>query len=315
MSTAENGPTADTTMWTSLLHAGLAGSFLQASPHPARRRGAHRAWRSGRHLRHPLGLDLDQPHGRQLRPARHPRDLEPVPDLQRHLGLRPRRGPQSGRLRGLRRRPGERRETFAARRARTSARSSRPERCPPRSAATTRSRSPRSGRCRKQVEQPRPRAHRHPPRHRAGRGWRGAQPLLPDHPRGGRGLRPGEDGAARDQRLDEPAHGAELLPRARHHRRLARGHLGAGVAAAVEHGARGGGRRARTGSTSASTWTRSTPRYAPGTCVPTPGGLTSRELLELVRGVSRHGLVGVDVVETAPSLDSSSARLRSPAAW
>jgi agmatinase len=46
--------------------------------------------------------------------------------------------------------------------------------------------------------------------------------------------------------------------------------------------------------------------FAPGTCVPTPGGLTSRELLELVRGVSRHGLVGVDVVETAPSLDSSS---------
>ncbi len=47
--------------------------------------------------------------------------------------------------------------------------------------------------------------------------------------------------------------------------------------------------------------------YAPGTCVPTPGGLTSRELLELVRGVARHGLVGLDVVETAPSLDSSSA--------
>jgi agmatinase len=47
--------------------------------------------------------------------------------------------------------------------------------------------------------------------------------------------------------------------------------------------------------------------YAPGTCVPTPGGLTSRELLELVRGVARHGLVGMDVVETAPSLDSSSA--------
>jgi guanidinobutyrase len=46
--------------------------------------------------------------------------------------------------------------------------------------------------------------------------------------------------------------------------------------------------------------------YAPGTCVPTPGGLTSRELLQLVRGVARRGLVGVDVVETAPSLDSSS---------
>jgi agmatinase len=47
--------------------------------------------------------------------------------------------------------------------------------------------------------------------------------------------------------------------------------------------------------------------YAPGTCVPTPGGLTSRELLELVRGISRHGLVGVDVVETAPSLEATSA--------
>ena len=47
--------------------------------------------------------------------------------------------------------------------------------------------------------------------------------------------------------------------------------------------------------------------YAPGTCVPTPGGLTGRELLELVRGIARHGLVGVDVVETAPSLDATSA--------
>jgi guanidinobutyrase len=47
--------------------------------------------------------------------------------------------------------------------------------------------------------------------------------------------------------------------------------------------------------------------YAPGTCVPTPGGLTSREMLELVRGIARRGLVGVDVVETAPSLDATSA--------
>jgi guanidinobutyrase len=47
--------------------------------------------------------------------------------------------------------------------------------------------------------------------------------------------------------------------------------------------------------------------YAPGTCVPTPGGLTSRELLELVRGVARRGLAGVDVVEAAPSLDATSA--------
>jgi agmatinase len=43
--------------------------------------------------------------------------------------------------------------------------------------------------------------------------------------------------------------------------------------------------------------------YAPGTCCPTPGGLTSREALELVRGVAAPGLIGVDVVEVAPSLD------------
>jgi agmatinase len=45
--------------------------------------------------------------------------------------------------------------------------------------------------------------------------------------------------------------------------------------------------------------------HAPGTCCPTPGGLTSREAIEIVRGVSIGGLVGVDVVEVAPSLDSS----------
>lgn len=45
--------------------------------------------------------------------------------------------------------------------------------------------------------------------------------------------------------------------------------------------------------------------YAPGTCCPTPGGMTSREAIELVRGISRHGLLGFDVVETSPSLDST----------
>jgi len=43
--------------------------------------------------------------------------------------------------------------------------------------------------------------------------------------------------------------------------------------------------------------------YAPGTCCPTPGGLTNREAIELVRGISTRGLVGLDVVETAPSLE------------
>ena len=47
--------------------------------------------------------------------------------------------------------------------------------------------------------------------------------------------------------------------------------------------------------------------HAPGTCCPTPGGLTSREAIELVRGVSSAGLLGVDVVEVAPSLDPTPA--------
>ena len=42
---------------------------------------------------------------------------------------------------------------------------------------------------------------------------------------------------------------------------------------------------------------------APGTCCPSPGGLSSREAIELVRGVAAGGLLGVDVVEAAPSLD------------
>jgi guanidinobutyrase len=46
--------------------------------------------------------------------------------------------------------------------------------------------------------------------------------------------------------------------------------------------------------------------FAPGTSCPTPGGLTAREMLELVRGIAQHGLVGLDVVETAPSLDPTS---------
>ena len=47
--------------------------------------------------------------------------------------------------------------------------------------------------------------------------------------------------------------------------------------------------------------------HAPGTCCPTPGGLTSREAIELVRGVSAGGLIGVDIVEAAPSLDGTPA--------
>jgi agmatinase len=47
--------------------------------------------------------------------------------------------------------------------------------------------------------------------------------------------------------------------------------------------------------------------YAAGTCCPSPGGLSSREAIELVRGISAGGLLGVDVVEVAPSLDPTPA--------
>jgi agmatinase len=45
------------------------------------------------------------------------------------------------------------------------------------------------------------------------------------------------------------------------------------------------------------------PAHAPGTGTPEPGGLTSRELLLLLRGLAGCRLVGGDVVEVAPAYD------------
>jgi len=45
------------------------------------------------------------------------------------------------------------------------------------------------------------------------------------------------------------------------------------------------------------------PAFAPGTGTPVPGGLTSREALQLVRGLAGAALVGMDVVEVCPPLD------------
>jgi agmatinase len=45
------------------------------------------------------------------------------------------------------------------------------------------------------------------------------------------------------------------------------------------------------------------PAYAPGTGTPVPGGLTAREALRLLRGLAGVRLVGMDLVEVAPSLD------------
>ena len=45
------------------------------------------------------------------------------------------------------------------------------------------------------------------------------------------------------------------------------------------------------------------PAFAPGTGTPVPGGLTTRELLGLLRGLAGLRVVGMDVVEIAPALD------------
>ncbi|GAA1133718.1 agmatinase [Arthrobacter flavus] len=45
------------------------------------------------------------------------------------------------------------------------------------------------------------------------------------------------------------------------------------------------------------------PAHAPGTGTPEAGGITSRELLEILRGMRGMNLIGADVVEVAPAYD------------
>lgn len=45
------------------------------------------------------------------------------------------------------------------------------------------------------------------------------------------------------------------------------------------------------------------PAHAPGTGTPEAGGLTSREVLEILRGLAGLNIVGADVVEVAPAYD------------
>ncbi|MEV4312235.1 agmatinase [Actinocrispum sp. NPDC049592] len=45
------------------------------------------------------------------------------------------------------------------------------------------------------------------------------------------------------------------------------------------------------------------PAHAPGTGTPEAGGMTSRELLEILRGLAGSNLVSADVVEVAPAYD------------
>jgi len=47
------------------------------------------------------------------------------------------------------------------------------------------------------------------------------------------------------------------------------------------------------------------PSFAPGTGTPEIGGLTTREALELIRGLKGINIVGGDVVEVAPQYDAT----------
>lgn len=49
------------------------------------------------------------------------------------------------------------------------------------------------------------------------------------------------------------------------------------------------------------------PAFAPGTGIPDSGGLTSRELITLIKAMQGLPLVGLDVVEVSPAIDPSEA--------
>lgn len=51
------------------------------------------------------------------------------------------------------------------------------------------------------------------------------------------------------------------------------------------------------------------PAFAPGTGIPDSGGLTSREVITLIKSMQGLPLVGLDVVEVAPPLDPSEATI------
>ena len=47
------------------------------------------------------------------------------------------------------------------------------------------------------------------------------------------------------------------------------------------------------------------PAFAPGTGTPVPGGLTSAQALQIIRGIGAVDLIGADVVEVSPAYDQS----------
>ena len=266
MSTAENGPTADTTMWTSLLHAGLAGSFLRLphippdakalTAHGARaaiygipwdstsisRTGANYGPRGIREISSQF-LTFNATWDFDLVEALNPVDCGDCDVVLANAGanVRARRGGHQRDAHGRRAARHDRRGPFGD--------------------------DPRGPGGVEAGERPRPRAHRHPPRHRAGRGWRGAQPLLPDHPRGGCGFDP--------RKMALLAISGWMNPRTELSYCRERGitvvwleDIGRRESRPPSIPRSRWRATAPTGSTSASTWTRSMPRTRPGHACP-----------------------------------------------
>jgi arginase family enzyme len=146
----------------------------------------------------------------------------------------------------------------------------------------------------------------HAPRHGGRCGRRGAQPLLPDHPRVDAGFDPGH--------IALVAVSGWMNPRTEIAYCRERGITVIWLEEIWERGTRWAAERAlevAAGGTDGVYLSFDVDSldaaFAAATCCPTPGGLTSREAIELVRMLAGGRLLGVDVVEAAPSLEATPA--------
>ena len=171
----------DSTMWTGLLHGGLAGTFLRVPFVPPEADAIRESGAKAAIYGLPFDAHQHLAHRRERRPAADARRLVHDDHLPRDVRLRPGRGVAPRRLRRLlgRARPG--RQDLRARAGRHLA-----DRRRRRDAGRARRRALRHDPGRERDPRTRrgsgPGPDRHPPRHGAGRGRRDAHPLLRPSP-------------------------------------------------------------------------------------------------------------------------------------
>ena len=188
LTTEQQNPKPDTTMWTSLLHAGLAGSF-EAAPCGPRRQGARRA-RCRAAIYGILGLHVDQPDGSQYGP----RGIREISGQFLTYNAtwdfdRSRRSTRSTAATATWSWPTPRRPSREPSRYRADLNAG----ALPATLGGDHSVTIRPYERWPSTRRPRGGAHRHASGYGRARGRRGAQPLLPDHPRHRRRFRPQED--------------------------------------------------------------------------------------------------------------------------